>query len=335
MTRLTAGEMSMATSPCPICTLPKAHIDAGLDGSSITCMRCGIFEISRSALDDLPSTISGKPNARHLLSFFIRKRQQSQKRPSINSNFIRKVIAEEQLPSPAERADYLVLALGNAQLDPGQMQIINPEKFMAIVGTSTFEGLNFVVGALVEQGLVEGQWRNWNETEGPTHTTGALTGRLTFRGWERFYHLTRIGGVGTRAFLAMKFNDAELDEMVRRHMRPAVEKTGFAVRRLDDEPRAGLIDDRLRLEIRLARFLLADLTHANNGAYWEAGYAEGLGKPVIYLCKKAVFDDPGQRPHFDTNHHLTITWDGPTIADDMERLKATIRFSIPEARQSD
>jgi len=91
--------------------------------------------------------------------------------------------------------------------------------------------------------------------------------------------------------------------------------------------------DRLRIEIRQARFLLADLTQANNGAYWEAGYAEGLGKPVIYLCEKSYFAK--MSTHFDTNHHLTILWDMSTIGDDMDRLTATIRFSIPEARQTD
>jgi nucleoside 2-deoxyribosyltransferase len=133
----------------------------------------------------------------------------------------------------------------------------------------------------------------------------------------------------------MRFGDPELDEMLRDHFRPAVQRTGFTLFRLDDEPRAGLIDDRLRVEIRQSRFLLSDLTHANNGAYWEAGYAEGLGKPVIYLCKKEVFENPKTRPHFDTNHHLTIVWDRETIQEDMERLVATIRYSIPEARQVD
>jgi nucleoside 2-deoxyribosyltransferase len=104
---------------------------------------------------------------------------------------------------------------------------------------------------------------------------------------------------------------------------------------LDDEPKAGLIDDRMRLQIKSSRFLLADLTHGNKGAYWEAGYAEGLGKPVIYLCKQAVFDDESSRPHFDTNHHLTITWDISKPDDFASRLKATIRFSIPEAQQVD
>ena len=62
------------------------------------------------------------------------------------------------------------------------------------------------------------------------------------------------------------------------------------------------------MEIRTSRFLIADLTHENPGAYWEAGYAEGLGKPVIYTCEKKKFENQ-VKTHFDTNHHLTLQWD--------------------------
>ena len=52
--------------------------------------------------------------------------------------------------------------------------------------------------------------------------------------------------------------------------------------------------------------MLVDLTHDNSGAYWEAGYAEGLGKPVIYICEQTKFDSA--KTHFDTNHSTTIMW---------------------------
>lgn len=58
--------------------------------------------------------------------------------------------------------------------------------------------------------------------------------------------------------------------------------------------------------------MLADLTDENRGAYREAGYAEGSGKPVIYICKREKFRKA--KTHFDTNHCTTITWS----ADDAE-----------------
>lgn len=134
--------------------------------------------------------------------------------------------------------------------------------------------------------------------------------------------------------MAMEYGDVELDEIVDKYFKPAVANTGFELYRLDKNPKAGLIDDRLRVEIRNSRFLIAELTHENRGAYWEAGYAEGLGKPVIYTCKKEKFDK--DKPHFDTNHHLTVIWDKKEIQNAVDILKATIRATLPdEAKFSD
>jgi hypothetical protein len=76
----------------------------------------------------------------------------------------------------------------------------------------------------------------------------------------------------------------------------------------------------------------ADLTHDNRGAYWEAGFAEGAGRPVIYTCKK------GHIPavHFDRNHHLIVEWDPDDLPKTAARLKATIRATMPaEAKLTD
>jgi hypothetical protein len=47
------------------------------------------------------------------------------------------------------------------------------------------------------------------------------------------------------------------------------------------------------LKYKDARFLVADLTDRCPGAYWEAGFAHGLGKPVIYMCELKTFEDEG------------------------------------------
>ncbi|MBI5115192.1 nucleoside 2-deoxyribosyltransferase [Candidatus Poribacteria bacterium] len=134
--------------------------------------------------------------------------------------------------------------------------------------------------------------------------------------------------------MAMKFGDATLDKVLDQVFRPCVKQTGFELFRLDDVPRAGLIDDRLRVEIQACDFLIADLTHDNLGAYWEAGYAEGLGKPVIYTCEEKTFEQ--EKTHFDTNHHLTIVWDENSPGAAGEGLKATIRATLPHlAKQKD
>ena len=163
---------------------------------------------------------------------------------------------------------------------------------------------------------------------------GEHNAKLTFSGWQRFYELQRGTVESRKAFMAMKYGDLVLDKLVNTHLREAVAQAGFTLARLDDQPKAGLIDDRLRVEIRTARFLIADLTHDNLGAYWEAGFAEGLGKPVIYTCEKNKFRSAA--PHFDTNHHLIVLWDIENPTEAAQFLKNTIRATLPaEAKIKD
>ena len=85
----------------------------------------------------------------------------------------------------------------------------------------------------------------------------------------------------------MQFNDSELDAFVKDIVKPAVkEGIGYDLVDMNDVARAGIIDNIMRTQIRDAAFVIVDLTHENSGAYWEAGYAEGLGKPVIYNLRK-------------------------------------------------
>jgi nucleoside 2-deoxyribosyltransferase len=140
--------------------------------------------------------------------------------------------------------------------------------------------------------------------------------------------------------MAMSFHDEELTNAVESHFKPAVKKAGYDLLLLTDKQGAGLIDDQLRVRLRMSRFVIADLTHENKGAYWEAGFAEGLGRPVIYTCRKSEWDkrdDKGRNVvHFDTNHLVTIIWDPSNLQDAAERLTATIRATLPdEAVMSD
>ena len=82
----------------------------------------------------------------------------------------------------------------------------------------------------------------------------------------------------------------------------------------------------MRDQIRRSAFVIADLTHDNSGAYWEAGYAEGLNKPVVYICEKKKFND--STTHFDTNHCTTVTWSRDDDDSFRSELVATLRRSL-------
>ena len=105
----------------------------------------------------------------------------------------------------------------------------------------------------------------------------------------------------------MKFDDAGLDPLVRDFVKPDIkEKLDYDLVDMRDVKQPGVIDIIMRNQIRNAAFVIADLTHDNRGAYWEAGFAEGLGKPVVYTCERTKFAK--EQSHFDTNHCTTVFW---------------------------
>ncbi|MDH3514509.1 MAG: nucleoside 2-deoxyribosyltransferase, partial [Gammaproteobacteria bacterium] len=85
------------------------------------------------------------------------------------------------------------------------------------------------------------------------------------------------------------------------------------------------INDRIIAEIRKSRFVVADFTGNRGGVYFEAGFALGLGKPVIWTCKRSFFEEHGV--HFDTQARNHILWDEP--ADLRRALQARIEATVP------
>ena len=133
--------------------------------------------------------------------------------------------------------------------------------------------------------------------------------------------------------MAMQFNDRELDSLVDNIVKPAVKKNlGYDLVNMKDVQEAGVIDNIMSMKIRNAMFVIADLTHDNNGAYWEAGYAEGLGKPVVYICEKDKFEE--MKTHFDTNHRTTITWSKDDHDQFIKGLIATLLRSLSDRKSN-
>jgi nucleoside 2-deoxyribosyltransferase len=130
--------------------------------------------------------------------------------------------------------------------------------------------------------------------------------------------------------MAMKFGDLQLESAYRDHFRPAALRAGFHLETMNENPAAGSLIQRMRLEIRRARFLVADLTHGNHGAYWEAGFAEGQRKPVIYTCEKNAFDDKQRMPHFDVSQEQHVIWEADKLDEAAKRLTLVIRNSLPD-----
>lgn len=314
---------------CPVCSYASAVAGpdaSGRDATLVDCAHCGKFGLTGTVVASLP-TLLAQRDAAPKLSHVFRKAHETGEKLVLDS-YTAKAILQSPLPRPREQADLLVQWLAANSPGPGEPLELNYDLHGAIVGAKSHAGFSMLIGHLLETGLVVGPHQTYLSGESVAHVA------LTFAGWD-YYETLRLGGTTYhKAFMAMRFGDPTLNSLLDLVFKPAVKRAGFDLLKLDDKPKAGLIDDRMRVEIRASDFVIADLTHDNLGAYWEAGYAEGLGKPVIYTCERSKFD--ATKTHFDTNHHLTIVWDPNTPESAGLQLTETIRATLPHlARLTD
>lgn len=309
---------------CNICGFDAEKMVTAADRVSISCPRCGDYQVSGSLDASVKSTLDGSgPNAWAILSHTIREMQQTGISPVINTYSVQGLLGR-QLPTVPEQLKLLLKCVGGAQTSPGQGERFSMASLAAILGTRDRGGderdVSFVLRYAIDHSFL------YNRMAGADPILS-----LTFKGWEAYEEVAGRQVIGRRAFMAMQYGDKDLDNLLATRFKPAALEAGFELLPLNERLPAGLIDNVMREAIREARFVVVDLTHGNRGAYWEAGYAEGLGKPVIYTCREEVFrhEDEKKRPHFDTNHLTTILWnlDKPEAA--AEALKATIRITLP------
>ena len=110
---------------------------------------------------------------------------------------------------------------------------------------------------------------------------------LTLPCWQRLEPLRKVGGNPGTCFVAMWF-DHTMDEVYELGILPAVEQDcGLKAVRIDRKEHNNQITDEIMAGIRNAEFTVADFRGDRAGVYYEAGFARGLGRPVIYAAGKA------------------------------------------------
>lgn len=146
----------------------------------------------------------------------------------------------------------------------------------------------------------------------------------------------------SQAFVAMWFGGKaekdrkKMDKLYEEGIKKAIESTGYKPIQIGKKENVTKIDDEIIAEIRRSRFLVADFTQGEDGArggvYYEAGFAQGLGIPVIYSCREDMIDD--DKLHFDTRQYHHVVWKDSDDLDDLpdfrDRLQKRILAFIGE-----
>lgn len=148
---------------------------------------------------------------------------------------------------------------------------------------------------------------------------------LTPEGWNRVDKIQKSRIFNKDIFVSMSF--AAETKNTREAIRSGIESAGFSAEFLDEiTHNKQIVPEMFRL-IRESKMLILDISIPNYGAYYEAGYALGLGKEVIICCEKSVFEGKykvnGQeiseeekikferylKPHFDIAQKQILLWD--------------------------
>jgi nucleoside 2-deoxyribosyltransferase len=150
---------------------------------------------------------------------------------------------------------------------------------------------------------------------------GTADGQLTITpaGWQEFARLQQVNTESRIGFVAMSFR-GEFKRLYDDGIEPGIRAAGYEALRVDRTEHNNRIDDEIIAMIKRSRFVVADFSVNRGGIYFEAGFALGLGIPVIWLVK----EDQLAVVHFDTRQYNFITWS----EDSCESLTNRVRYRI-------
>ncbi len=91
------------------------------------------------------------------------------------------------------------------------------------------------------------------------------------------------------AFVAMPIdqNDPYLEDVLDA-IKEASKRCGIYAERVDEPQYTERITDRILESIRRAEYIIVDLTYSKPNVFYEAGYAQGVGKTTIYIAREGT-----------------------------------------------
>ena len=305
----------MSQTKCPIWNTPAEYYPSSFDGEEIYSARAGgHFRIAGSALAVVESKLDNNV-AKAKLSLLISDNQGLPEPLLITTETLEEVLRRPEI-RPYDKADRILrfIAKNTTALNVAGLRWgagANPTeqaKALAAAGLINSGELEAILEFLVRKGFCEtkidqkkGDGFVWLTLEGADAVAASAP-----------------ASESNRTFVAMWFSN-ETQPAFDFGIAPALAELGYVPIRIDQKEHNNKIDDEIISEIRKSRFLVADFTcgiatdgdrHvaiARGGVYFEAGFAMGLGIPIIWSCREDLI---GQ-VHFDTRQYNHITWSNP------------------------
>jgi hypothetical protein len=326
---------------CPVCGMRAETKQEGLILWNLNCFRCGSYQINDTGIVALrQANLTEKQMAN--MSGYVRE----------NSGLL---ITEQELefllnlrtPLLSEKASKLLRWIAKQNPKPGQE--IAPIDFK-MIGTFVFRFLKTPQDLIPEDGgtmearkllsILSAAWaidvdelryllvdylsmtlhfvNIWSRGSGNQIERGL---KITPAGWRSIEE--QPTGSSHVGFVAMWFSE-EMREVWEAGFYPAIYAAGYTPIRIDKKEHNNKIDDEIIASIRAARFLVADFTGQRGGVYYEAGFALGLSKPVIWTVR----EDELKNVHFDTRQFNHIAWSPDKLPEFQAALKSRIEATL-------
>jgi len=327
--------MSFNQATCVFCGA-KCHKAFGQRGSDwfYSCENCGKFDVYEDEVEK-------NEDKKHLIAGFLYEFNRGNGQ-TLLINF-GQMLSDGRMPkTPMQRLERFLLNLYKADDKIGLRFSVN-QRMGQILGIGNSSGGKYPLSMSYARDYTElnSMFEGLAELGHMAATchVGTIGKELSYfftpKGFERAERLLSTNIDSKTVFVAMGFKD-DLIEACEKVIKPACAACGFDAFLISDKAHNNGITDEIITEIKRSKFVIVDFTYNNSGAYFEAGYAQGLGRPVIRCCKKEWLDEekkkidengnPKNPLHFDVQHYNTILWENH---DDLyKRLKENIRANI-------
>ena len=316
------------------------------DEMTYHCGVCGDVKITEEVTKFKSGLLKEKG---HLISGFLREKQlYTKETPLITTTNIKHILDSQYIPQGViEKAYKLILWLGHNPKYPGQLIRVDLKHDYPICYCETIKEFPHIIKFLQDSGFIS---RHRHE----------FVYELTMCGWEKYLSLKESLPSEKNCFVARWFTP-EMDKVYDKAIKPAIElqedheiPTGFKAVDIGKVHHTNDINNEIIAQIKNSKFMVCDLTGYRGGVYFEAGFAMGLRKEVIFTCRedwikrsplyedqsgehkiKKLYDKKGKGHkivkegiHFDIEHRKHIKWSEDKLPDLEKDLRNCIQAVI-------
>lgn len=266
------------------------------------CKKCGIYQLKNGNFD-LQLSKKEKIIFKH---YFLMPKEDARRLDIIELNNKKEILSRVRYPKNlTEKIDKIISYFGNRTEYVEQLIILSWEELYRL----------FFIWDKDEYFSIFDYIENKKKYLNALNTTDNRIGfKLTIEGIEYYESQLAHKKILDQCFVAMWFND-EINpyyESVQLAVAGTDTKNrdsldygaNYQIIKIDNKEHINYIPDEIMSEIKRSRFIIADLTGSRGGVYYEAGYADGLGLPVILTCRTNDLETV----HFDLKQKNILLW---------------------------